>query len=161
LYSIWGPHTRDNVAGRLRLRAGPLCYTGASCEGKLPKPPQLINISLRDRSVKLLSRFVDATSFQAIKGGNRPIGAIDAPDIGLHPSDPSSVTQPASSLVGSRHSHAARVVGSFDHSILPEPPVCFSRNSSAIELTSLPLNGSEKDNDTRYGFFIMLCYRRE
>ena len=99
--------------------------------------------------------------FQAIEGGNRPIGAIDAPDINLHPSDPSSATQPAGSLAGSRHSHAARVVGSFDHSILPEPPVCFSRNSSAIELTSLPLNEPEKDNDTRYGFFIMLCYRRE
>lgn len=49
--------------------------------------------------------------------------------------------------------------------------ILFSRNhlsafskllyKSASELTSPPLNGSEKDNDTRYGFFILLCYRSE
>jgi len=59
--------------------------------------------------------------FQAIEGGNRPLGAIDAPESDLHPSGPSA-TQPTGSVVGSRHPHAARVVGSFDHVILPEPP---------------------------------------
>ena len=98
-------------------------------------------------------------NLQAIGGENRPLGAIDAPDGDPHSSDPSATQR--NSLVGSGHPHAARVVGSFEHPMLPEPPVCFSLNSSAIELTSHPLNGSEKDNDTRYGFFIVLCYRSE
>lgn len=98
-----GVHTHETtLPGRLRLRRrAPMLYR------------------------RLMRGFYPGLStphFQAIEGEARPIGAIDAPDIGLHPSDPSSATQPASSLVGSRHSHAARVVGSFDHSILPEPP---------------------------------------
>ncbi|KAN0137136.1 Serine dehydratase alpha chain domain containing protein [Lactarius tabidus] len=98
-----GVHTHETtLPGRLRLRRrAPMLYR------------------------RLMRGFYPGLStphFQAIEGGNRPLGAIDAPDIGLHPNDPSSATQPASSLVGSRHSHAARVVGSFDHSILPEPP---------------------------------------
>ncbi|KAI0305948.1 L-serine ammonia-lyase [Multifurca ochricompacta] len=58
----------------------------------------------------------------AIESGSQPVGAIDGPDISLPPSDPCSVTDPAGSFKDLSHTHAARVVGSFDHPILPEPP---------------------------------------
>ncbi|KAH9975871.1 serine dehydratase alpha chain-domain-containing protein [Lactifluus volemus] len=57
--------------------------------------------------------------FQAIEGEDQFTSAIDAPDGGHRRNEHSSATQPIRSL---RHSHAARVVGSFDHPILPEPP---------------------------------------
>ncbi|KAH9993682.1 serine dehydratase alpha chain-domain-containing protein [Russula compacta] len=58
---------------------------------------------------------------QAIEGRNQPTGAIDVPESDSSLDDP-SVKHLASNFRGQGHSHAARVVGSFDHPILPEPP---------------------------------------
>ncbi|KAI9440489.1 serine dehydratase alpha chain-domain-containing protein [Lactarius indigo] len=98
-----GVHTHETtLPGRLRLRRrAPMLYR---------------------RLMRGFYPGLSAPHIQAIEGGDRPAGAIGAPDSDLHSSDPSSATQPASNLVGSRHSHPARVVGSFDHPMLPEPP---------------------------------------
>ncbi|KAH9066612.1 L-serine ammonia-lyase [Lactarius vividus] len=98
-----GVHTHETtLPGRLRLRRrAPMLYR------------------------RLMRGFYPGLStphIQAIEGGDHPAGAIRAPDSNLCSSDPSSATQPTSSFVGSRHSHPARVVGSFDHPMLPEPP---------------------------------------
>jgi len=95
-----GVHTRETtLPGRLGLRRrAPLLYR------------------------RLMRGFYPGLStphLQAIEGGNRPDGVIDAPGNDSRLNDPSSAP---GSLKGPRHSHVARVVGSFDHPILPEPP---------------------------------------
>ncbi len=62
---------------------------------------------------------------KALEGENQSIGAIDVPGSDSRLNDPSSVTSPAGELRGRARSHAMRVVGSFDHPVLPEPPVSF------------------------------------
>jgi len=98
-----GVHTRETqLPGRLGLRRrAPMLYR------------------------RLMRGFYPGLStphLQAIEGGDQFAGTIGAPDGDVRPSDLSSATHPASSLQGPRHSHTARVVGSFDHPILPEPP---------------------------------------
>ncbi|KAH9072176.1 serine dehydratase alpha chain-domain-containing protein [Lactarius deliciosus] len=109
-----GVHTHETtLPGRLRLRRrAPMLYR------------------------RLMRGFYPGLStphIQAIEGRS------PAPDSNLHSSDPSSATQPTSSLVGSRHSHSARVVGSFDHPMLPEPPVM---NASGGRIVTSPTNGA-------------------
>ncbi|KAI9511535.1 serine dehydratase alpha chain-domain-containing protein [Russula earlei] len=58
---------------------------------------------------------------QAIEGQFQPAVEINAP-VSDNPNDPPSVSRSAGSLRGPGHTHAARVVGSFDHPVLPEPP---------------------------------------
>ncbi|KAI0255797.1 serine dehydratase alpha chain-domain-containing protein [Lactifluus subvellereus] len=98
-----GVHTRETtLPGRLGLRRrAPMLYR------------------------RLMRGFYPGLStphLQAIEGGDQFAGAIGAPDGDARPSDLSSATHPASSPQGPGHSHTARVVGSFDHPILPEPP---------------------------------------
>jgi len=98
-----GVHTRETtLPGRLRLRRrAPMLYQ------------------------RLMRGFYPGLStphLRAIDGGNQSTGAIDAPVTDCDPNHPSSVTHSASNPRGPGHSNAARVVGSFDHPILPEPP---------------------------------------
>ena len=55
-------------------------------------------------------------------------------------------------------SRGTRVIGSFEHPILPMPPVrCLFRNGGNCVLTGF----TAQDNDSRYGFPIVLRYRGE
>ncbi|KAI0272658.1 serine dehydratase alpha chain-domain-containing protein [Gloeopeniophorella convolvens] len=98
-----GVHTRETtLPGRLGLRRrAPMLYR------------------------RLMRGFYPGLStphLQAIEGGARPAGAIDAPDTEDRPNEPSSEGPFAGGIGGPKGSRAARVVGSFDHAILPEPP---------------------------------------
>lgn len=50
-------------------------------------------------------------------------------------------------------SRGTRVIGSFEHPILPMPPVCELLQKGGHVLTGF----TAQDNDTRDGFSVMLC----
>ncbi|KAF8479720.1 serine dehydratase alpha chain-domain-containing protein [Russula ochroleuca] len=86
-------------------------------------------LGLRRRAPMLYRRLMrgfypglSTPNLQAIEGGDHAIGAIDVPGSDSRPKDPSSATSTSGGLKSTGHSHAARVVGSFDHPMLPEPP---------------------------------------
>lgn len=98
-----GVHTRETtLPGRLSLRRrAPILYR------------------------RLMRGFYPGLStphLKAIEGENQPTGAIDVPSSDSRPNDPSSVTSRTGGFRSPVRSHAARVVGSFDHPVLPEPP---------------------------------------
>lgn len=98
-----GVHTRETtLPGRLGLRRrAPMLYR------------------------RLMRGFYPGLStphLKAIEGENQPGGAIDVPSSDSRPNDPSSVTSRTGGFRSPVRSHAARVVGSFDHPLLPEPP---------------------------------------
>jgi len=97
-----GVHTRETtLPGRLGLRRrAPILY---------------------HRLMRGFYPGLSTPQLQAIEGGDQPSHALGAPGIDFRPNYPSSVT-PTGNLRGPGLSHATRVVGSFDHPVLPEPP---------------------------------------
>jgi len=99
-----GVHTRETtLPGRLGLRRrAPILYR---------------------RLMRGFYPGISTPHLSAIEDANQPFGAIDAPDSDSRPDDPSSDSETRSAGVrGPGRSPPARVVGSFDHPVLPEPP---------------------------------------
>ena len=102
----------------------------------------------------------------AIASGESPAGVVEAPE-------PGSVEAPDHARVQARRewemkdrermgppgrrARATRVVGQFDHPVLPEPPVSIY-STSRFGFTLLTTR-TAKDDDSRSGFPLVLCNR--
>jgi hypothetical protein len=110
VFDLASTHVRRRCQVALPCAAGPRCSIGAY---PLREKPASFDPGLSTPHLK------------AIEGENQPTGAIDVPSSDSRPNDPSSVTSRTGGFRGPVRSHAARVIGSFDHPVLPEPPVRF------------------------------------
>ena len=92
----------------------------------------------------------------AIEGGPQPTGVIEGPEDEVERPTGSETNLPFRRLNGGLR--PARVVGQFDHPVLPEPPVSELSACCWIMIGSFC---TAQNDDTRNGFLVVLCHCRQ